>query len=795
MFRLILSTILLTIFCLTEVLPPAWAQEALLPPADRMITVSQPLQPLLMQGMRVDVADPLQLDFLFEEGSADKSGPDFNQESLRLIKYFLASLTIPNQDLWVNLSPYESQRVVQEDLGRTAMGRDLLAQDYILKQLTAGLLHPDGDTGKAFWGEIYRRSFARFGTTDIPIETFNKVWIVPGGSLVVEGRSQDGKKMSAFVDKLELDVLLESDYVAMGRNLAADSGATVVDGDSQRLAQEILREVVIPVLKQEVNTGSNFALLRQVCYSLILASWFKRKLEASVRQATETSLVGDDTFTKVFVNQRKTGGIEISDPRAATQMVYDRYVEAFRKGAYNLIREEVDAYSQEPIPRKYFSGGFTARRVDDVMTVVLGTVDSEKQFGRKFRATATRLAPRSGDAAQRSPINQKVRTWTIRGLIGILSLGSAAEFFNQRKLLPEQYQFSQHMMLESPPAPIHDQPLNARSMLNNVRAVTEGKRLYDSGVKGEEVAGIPPEKFLAGVLGTSVPEGLSPEGRERWMEKSASMLSSIIHEGVTNFGSDLVNEGLSEQDIALFLSSLMMRESNGDMKATNKSESGAIIARGVLQLEYATSEQQLKLAQEVLQDMPGKKFQSLLNKVQNEIQNPRGDPKKNIWTSNSRSDLVASQRDNLWMAIMWFNRMVNSRPETLRTTLNKADAQLLEHFGIVPPESVQKEINTPALTLGEFMQSLRNDPQYKGEKWVEAFFRTASALWNGGINRDTEELRSILQYIDLPADIRIQYQHKAVEETARARIAMMKSIGNVRRILQDNGISPAAVLS
>ena len=59
---------------------------------------------------------------------------------MRLVKYFLAALTIPEKDLWVNLSPYEKDRVITDEFGSTEMGRDLLAQDYMLKQLTSSLI-------------------------------------------------------------------------------------------------------------------------------------------------------------------------------------------------------------------------------------------------------------------------------------------------------------------------------------------------------------------------------------------------------------------------------------------------------------------------------------------------------------------------------------------------------------------------------------------------------------------------------------------------------------------------------
>ena len=77
------------------------------------------------------------------------------KEIIKLIEYFHVALTVPEKYLWVNLSPYEENRVVSEELGMTQMGIDLLAQDYILKQLTASLIYPESELGKKFWQRIW----------------------------------------------------------------------------------------------------------------------------------------------------------------------------------------------------------------------------------------------------------------------------------------------------------------------------------------------------------------------------------------------------------------------------------------------------------------------------------------------------------------------------------------------------------------------------------------------------------------------------------------------------------------
>jgi len=41
------------------------------------------------------------------------------------------------------------------------------------------LMSPEGEIGKKFWDKIYAQAYEKYGVTDIPVETFNKVWIVP----------------------------------------------------------------------------------------------------------------------------------------------------------------------------------------------------------------------------------------------------------------------------------------------------------------------------------------------------------------------------------------------------------------------------------------------------------------------------------------------------------------------------------------------------------------------------------------------------------------------------------------
>ncbi|MBI3602090.1 MAG: hypothetical protein HY209_04285, partial [Candidatus Omnitrophica bacterium] len=123
-------------------MPVARAEELYLPKPGVMVHLSPEFNPPILKGIKVHPENPFRFDFILDRGDSlppsgeGKGGGDIKTEATRLIKYFLASLTIPEKDLWVNLSPYEKDRIIPNSFGLTEMGRDLLAEDYLLKQIT-----------------------------------------------------------------------------------------------------------------------------------------------------------------------------------------------------------------------------------------------------------------------------------------------------------------------------------------------------------------------------------------------------------------------------------------------------------------------------------------------------------------------------------------------------------------------------------------------------------------------------------------------------------------------------------
>ena len=387
MFKKILSLNVIICFFLTTLgpIPKSHADTVLgLPAPGTMVSLSPAYQPVIIKGLTVHKDNPFLFDFIVDVGQDRMSGESLKKEGEKLIKYFLASLAIPDRDRWVNLSPYEKNRMMPEALGQTDMGRDLLVQDYILKQITASLIYPEKDLGKKFWDKVYSKAQQTYGTTQIPVNTFNKVWIMADRAEVFE------HNQTAFVVDQHLKVMLEEDYLAMqkhntdvipGSSTVIPAKATAKAGQAgiHSLGSQIVKQIILPELEKEVNTGKNFANLRQIFNSVILATWYKKNLKEAL-------------LNQVYTNQSKVKGIERQGVRAnassgviasvakqsqqdlSPEQIYEQYLKAYKKGVFNYIKEEVfppldgEGRGGVVIPRKYFSGGILDAVVDLAMT-------------------------------------------------------------------------------------------------------------------------------------------------------------------------------------------------------------------------------------------------------------------------------------------------------------------------------------------------------------------------------------------------------------------------------------------
>jgi hypothetical protein len=229
-------------------------------------------------------------------------------------------------------------------------------------------MYPEEELGQKFWKRVYGEVQSLYGTTEIPINTFNKVWIIPEKAVVYEHGN------TVFILESRLRVMLEEDYVALQNNLEnAKYGSDQLKQADQEavsgISSEVTRDVLIPEIEREVNEGETFANLRQVYHSMILAAWYKQNLKES--------LLG-----QVYIDQQKTKGVDVEDAEV-NQKIYEQYLEVFEKGVYNYIKEDYDSRTETVIPRKYFSGGATMA-VDSLLVTL--SEDNPRLTARQKRA-------------------------------------------------------------------------------------------------------------------------------------------------------------------------------------------------------------------------------------------------------------------------------------------------------------------------------------------------------------------------------------------------------------------------
>ncbi len=408
--------VLLIAFLATSIGPlPLYAQEFSLPKPGVMVHLSPSFNPPVLKGVKIHLDNPFKFDFILDQGdnvipaqAGIQQQEQLKAETQKLVKYFLASVTVPDKDLWVNLSPYEKDRIIPDAFGKTEMGRDLLAQDYMLKQVTASLIYPEDEVGKKFWSRIYAEAQKKYGTTQVPVNTFNKVWIVPEKAVVYE----NAKEGVAYVIESKLKVMLEQDYLSLEKNIstvipAHSTGGRIPEGqegiqdnsDVSAIGSAIVREIVIPELTKEINEGKNFSQLRQVYQSLILATWYKRKIKESI-------------LAQAYTDKAKVQGLSspnalIGDPgKGDIEGIYQQYIQAFKKGAFNYIKEEADTTTQQQTPRKYFSGGAQMSIPSAAMAYVSTMPDSAQLISDKVMRASINLVTKEESDSQGAGLNE-----------------------------------------------------------------------------------------------------------------------------------------------------------------------------------------------------------------------------------------------------------------------------------------------------------------------------------------------------------------------------------------------------
>lgn len=303
----------------------------------------------IIRGLEFDPNQPSNILFYFDTMNKNSLN---HKDKERLVKYFFGFLTIPGEDLWVNLSNYEKDRVATNSLLSLDIGKDMLLEDYLLKQITSYLTDPNTVYGKKYWQDLQTAIYKIAKTKNINIDYNYKIWVVPDKVLIYCYTDSGGKKV-AVIKEAKLKVMLDQDYLALAKRYSVKELKNNKLNLINQAAEELFKQQLLPIIQDQVNNSKMFAPLRQLFYSLILATYAKETLSTN------------RTYRK-YINQKKTQIIGLDKSQEVKKTVYDSYINTFKPKIYSSFDREESAKKKKIC--RYYSGGINPSKISQVLS-------------------------------------------------------------------------------------------------------------------------------------------------------------------------------------------------------------------------------------------------------------------------------------------------------------------------------------------------------------------------------------------------------------------------------------------
>ncbi|GAA2717046.1 MULTISPECIES: hypothetical protein [Streptomyces] len=305
---------------------------------------------------------------------------------------FFVWLALNPSAFWVNLNPNEPHRIVDAKLGRTDAGRIMLEADLQMKKSVGKLLHPDSETGRTFWDRISGSCMSQ------------RVWILPSPATV----RQDGDKL--YIIDAPLDVRMETQYLAQKGQASAVSCAQQ-DKAAEKHNEELFRSLILPKLKEAINTGPEYADVRRVYLARVAAEWYRDL--SRTRHTTYGDLIGKgdidnwrtrtdwkptDTFEK-FVDSYTKGEFKVTHNTTSGDTTY---VRTYTYGGVDLTRVPFTKVSGDRFRTEHAA---LSKDIDKSLTSpAAGEGDKAVWLGAPTPLQASGDAPDDGPSARRTAL-------------------------------------------------------------------------------------------------------------------------------------------------------------------------------------------------------------------------------------------------------------------------------------------------------------------------------------------------------------------------------------------------------
>ncbi len=289
----------------------------------------------------------------------------------------MTGISLPSDKFWVNLNPWEPDRIIDDELAGTDIGRIMLEADLQMKKDFANYGNPcENETGKALWallderqkelvegcmekfpGEIEDESNVLFGAV-------TRYWIIPDNVDVYTNGTEiyiansTLSIMSEPTTKYSFFELHNQKLSDLSKDCQEELNSSA--REFNQYARDLQDAMILPFVLEDVNHHEKYEDLRNVYYSLALAEVYKGKIAPEV-----------DVFQAGF--DTNSSALDAMRPWSPKD-VWERYVYSFENGEYMCWQNQTEIVENGILmqSKPYAAGGVDFGRISENMTMIKG---------------------------------------------------------------------------------------------------------------------------------------------------------------------------------------------------------------------------------------------------------------------------------------------------------------------------------------------------------------------------------------------------------------------------------------
>jgi len=251
---------------------------------------------------------------------------------------FMTGLAIPNDKFWVNLAPWEPDRIIDDELKQSEVGRIMLEADLQMKRDFSNYTNPcASEIGKEYWmfldgkreilvqqcmrkfpGEIKDRDNVYFRPVTRHWIVPDKVYAYTNGSEIYIINATLTISSDPVIDHAYF-LVNNQDVRTLSRGCQEELNRSAIE--FSQYVKELSDSMILPYVVADVNHADKYEDLRNVYFALALAQWYKSCI-TSQRDIFRQSL--DSSGSSAFNGEGSWSPYEI----------WENYVHSFENGDY-----------------------------------------------------------------------------------------------------------------------------------------------------------------------------------------------------------------------------------------------------------------------------------------------------------------------------------------------------------------------------------------------------------------------------------------------------------------------------